>query len=223
MNKNELQKVFNKELYSDLTKHGYIKIRNNLYKAKNNMGFDSISFWFTKYNNDYNISLSCKKRVDLVERSIGKIMPLINISYKNDGCDETMIFDENYLNGITTNFGNKPYSILNGDYSNSINLVKHVIFSRFLPFLDSVNTLEKLDLFINDPPSTYGSKTMCFALDGATIFRKMVLAKLTNKNYEEVCSFVLNKIQNEFKSTLDKNKHSSYVNAYFELKTYLED
>lgn len=223
MRKNDLSKIFNGELYPDLIKHGYKKIRNNLYKAEKNFGFDSIGFWFTKYDNDYNISLTCKRRFDLVERSIGEIMPLINVSYSNDGSDETMIFDENYLNGITTNCGSKTYSISNGNYLNSLDSVIYAIHSRFLPFLASVNTIEKLDLFINDPPSTFGTKTMCFALDGGTIFRKMVIAKLANKNYEEVSNFVLNKIQNEFKPTLDHLKYSNYINAYFELKTYLEN
>jgi hypothetical protein len=218
MDSKELINIFANELKPSMSKYGFKQTEIDQFMAIRDFGFDMVGFGFTSYGEDYYANLIVRRRYDKIETIVGPLIKLIHLNYRNDGSDETLRFDENNLDGKES--GSKRYTILNNHYIKSLEDVKYTIINRFIPFLNSIETLDKLHDFINVPPYTLMPKSSFFYL-GSALFRKMVIAKLARRDYNDVSGFVYNLINNELR-VKNKEEFNKYKKVYEQLKKKLD-
>lgn len=211
MNAKELSTVINSELIPILTAYGFKKKTTYMFKAIREFGYDMLDYWFLKYGDKYYIKLVFSRRYDQIETVVGPAMQIVNgINYRNNDTDLTLKFDEYNLDG-NLEASSKRYPVVDGNYKNSLEEIKYALVNKFFPFLESIDTIDKLHDFINVPPNTFLPNSSFFDC-GDAILRKLVIAKLAGRDFKEVNYSVVNHI-NKYKIE-DPEGYQLYTRAY---------
>lgn len=212
MNAKELSNIINSELIPILSQYEYKKKTSYEFKAFREIGYDTVEYGFSKYDDKYYISMVISRRYSQIEEVIGTAMQIVDINYRNNDSDLTLRFDEFKLDGITS--ASKHYPVIDGDYVNSLEEIKHALVNKFFPFLASIDSIDKLHNFINVPPNTFMPKSSFFR-SGDAILRKLVIAKLAGRDFKSVNDYILSHIDRI--KTENAERYQKYTKAYNEL------
>jgi hypothetical protein len=136
--------------------------------------------------------------------------------------DDTLRFSENMLNGIYSATSSYRFEDSDEGLDGVIRKVYDVIKNHILPFLSRYAEYEGLHELINTPPETWKENYHFFVSDGMTPFRKMVIAKWVNKDYDAVCEFVLHQLIDGLVKAEVPQQYEVYRRIYFELKEELD-
>jgi hypothetical protein len=195
------------------------------YFAKRDWGYDEIKIRIMNYGKSKSLSFLFCRRINHIEEIIERFF---SIFHSNTPLGETLRVEENRLDLLSsgdTGIANvKHYVIIDSDgsiYNPDVDHLKSLIPGRIIPFMNQLETLDQLHHFINCPADRFGVYTNFFPFDGMTPYRKMIIAKLVNKDYKEVCDFVFNyflKIYQDTNDTEKKELYEKYIKIYHEIK-----
>lgn len=101
-------------------------------------------------------------------------------------------------------------------------MIQNHFLTKINPLLIRTQSLQGLHNFINVPPEAFNEKADFFRRDGGTLFRKMIIAKLVNDHYDEVCSFVFNRLSDGIASGQLNTETHDYLQIYHDVKRYLD-
>ncbi|MEI6882304.1 MAG: hypothetical protein WCK82_13360 [Bacteroidota bacterium] len=213
-----LEKNIKKNLSELLSNYGFKEEgARNIFIKEVDGGCIMLSFYTLNFKPSYEILITMYRRFNQVENILNKYLPMLG-EKNNEILTHTLEIDENALNGI--NSGTKLYSIINYDYESTIKVLYERIENILLPFIYRINSINELNTFINVPYEKYYEVAGYFVKDGGFMFRKMIVAKLVNKNYNEVCNFVLELLESNLKSSPELEK---WINVYHKLKSELDN
>lgn len=200
--------------------YGYIREKKAFRWIKHPpFGWDDLRIRFIYKKTEYTMELEACRRFEAVESILGPFFQMPNY-YRNDGTDVTLAFCANKVDKI--NYIARGYNFTASDYEQSLIQMQSDFSVKIYPILEETNSLEKLNNFINNPPNTFEEKVYFFPLDGGTLFRKMILAKLVNNHYDEVCSFVFNRLSDGIASRQLNMETYDYLQIYQDVKRYLD-
>lgn len=182
-------------------------------------GWDDIGIRFIYTRTSYVMELGVGRRFEAVESILGPIFQKPNY-YRNDGTDVTLAFCANKVDNI--NSATRGYSFPMPDYDHALNQMELDFTTKIYPVLERTDTVEKLNNFINNPPETFEEKVYFFPLDGGTLFRKMIISRLVDKDYELVCSYVFNFFKEAIASGAALNPIYDHLQIYHDLKNHLD-
>ncbi|ANE52828.1 hypothetical protein [Flavisolibacter tropicus] len=217
-----LQKVIAQKLAEQLNNYGFV------YKNKNSLVKDDDVFFteigLDSYSNgtSYYFTLIIIRTFKRMEKMIAPKLDIVDKMRRLGSSSETLRFDENTVRGIYnvgTRYGFEPTEAgiekLMGD-------VLYVFKHKFFPLLNTLQSYEDLHAFINTPPEYYEYNCKYFSFDGGILFRKMIVAKLVNKDYDAVCDWVLNDMIEQRMKAADKDQYERYKGVYYDLKEQLD-
>lgn len=195
---------------------------------ENNLGFDKLRLSRTHKAGTTTVTLSVERCVNSIEDIVREVMSENFFKfYRPDKNRVTFRFtahnilvDKGLKKGGTT--GVQSYNYPYPNYLIALNEIKKDLDSIIMPFLESIHNLEGIHEFINIPPQMFIERVYFFALDGCTIFRKMIVAKLVNKDYEAICKFVKNFIENEVIKD-EEDMLQEYLQSFQAFKVYLNE
>ena len=136
--------------------------------------------------------------------------------------DDTLRFSEHTLNGIYSVTSSYRFEDTEEGVQGVIWKVYDVMKNRILPFLSRYAGYEGLHELINTPPDTWKENYHFFVSDGMTPFRKIVIAKWLNKDYDAVCQFVLHQLIEGLVKAEVPQQYAVYRRVYSELKEELD-
>jgi hypothetical protein len=199
--------------------YGYIREKKSIRWLKHQpFGWDDVLMGLRYRNKGYTMELVACRRFEAVESILGSFFQKPN-HYRNDGTAPTLAFCGNIVDKI--NYITRGYVFSVPDYEDSFNHLKVDFLTKVYPVLEQTDSLEKLNNFINNPPETFDEKVYFFPLDGGTLFRKMIIANLIDKNYEEVCLFVFTRLSEAIASGENISDVYDYLQIYHDLKNHL--
>lgn len=200
--------------------YGYIREEKSFRWLKHQpFGWDDVRVGLRYRNKGYTMELVACRRFEAVERILGPFFQMPN-HYRNDGTAPTIAFCANIVDKI--NYITRGYVFPISDYEDSFNQMKSDFSTKIYPVLEQTDLFENLSYFINNPPETFSEKMFFFPLDGGTLFRKMIIARLVDKNYDEVCLFVFTRLSEAIASEEMINDVYDYLQIYHDLKNYLD-
>jgi hypothetical protein len=213
-------------------KNGFISIQKKtamVFKKLISIGHEWFNIWIEEekvFPNEYTLNYTVRNFIEPVERILVKYSSIFNPYETEELCSITMNFDENIIEGKkqmgkTYFLGSNSLEYLKGldAFCNNIN-------NAIMPILEGCATLNGIHNFINNPPCMFSPNIDFFYPDGGTLFRKMIIAKLVNKDYKEVCDFVFSFYQNLLQTSIHEDHKAHYLkslNCYTELKKYLDN
>ena len=222
MKTRKIQEQFVQGLFNVLKTDGFVIDKTTLTLIDQQKNTTTIATWVNRYGMAASLGFWIARRYDQIETIVEKYISDVYPTPGRKPFAFTLRFNENDLNGKYNAGAGYLFDGAEENVGKFIGQVVPIMQNKLIPFLEKLRSYEALHEFINDPPEKYLNNAYFFSKDGMTPFRKMIIAKIVNKDYDTVCHWVLTDMIERFKPD-SAEKYETYKKIYFELKKELDE